>query len=94
MMSLSIRESRCSISFSSGVECDTFVRRVRRARLRVDWHDQAHCIVQASAMGNVLRLLAQDGPVVLEVDAAGVDEQASGSGKSSRPEQGAQLRLL
>lgn len=94
MMSLSIRKSRCWISFSSRIERDTFVRRTRMARLRADWSDQAHCVLRASAIGNVLRLLAQDGPVVLEVVAAAVDESAGGSSNSSEPGQGVQLRLL
>ncbi len=94
MMSLSIRTSQCSISFSSQVERNSFVRRVRAAQLRVDWSDQAHCMLRASATHNMLRLLAQDGPVVLEVVTSVVDEPTTSSGSSSQPEQGIQLRLL
>jgi len=42
----------------------------------------------------MLRLLAQDGPVVLEVVTSVVDEPTTSSGSSSQPEQGIQLRLL
>lgn len=93
MTSLSMNTSACGVSFATLAERDAFARRARGAGLRVVWTDQMHCTLRESAVGNVLHLLAQDGPVVLEVVVAFVDEPAAGSDDSSQLEQETQLRL-
>lgn len=94
MVVLSIGVSRCQVQFSSSADRDTFARRIRRAHLRADWGDHMCCVLRASAAGSVLRLLAQDGGIVVQIVESVDDAAAHGSSDNTgRPKHGSQLTL-